>query len=236
LKSFVVLFGLSLLGAAHAAAPCKQPSAPDFSADTPIDERAERKLSRGMVQYISDTAKYVGCVRADDTLEPAAAAQEEYKALHAVIGLIDVYEARVGQSDQLVAEMKRLVSPSARATMDSRIAAAMRAFGSESLPTLNAAAAHVNAGRYDEARAELGTLDTARLTPFERSKAEQILYVISYREEDFAAARDHVQRSIAAGGLSANQKLSARLALTNIDVMLRLQDSTFERIMDERAE
>ena len=234
MKSFVVLFGLSLLGVAHAAAPCEQPSAPQFPAD--IDERAEKRLSRAMVRYISDTAKYMACLRADTNLDPATAAQQEYAALHAVTGLIDVYETRVGHSEEFVAAIKRTVSPAERSAIDRKIAAAERALDNEAIPMLNAAIAHINARRYGEARAAIGELDFESLSPFERSKAEQILFTIAYYEEDFVAAREHVEKSIAAGGLNADERLRARLALTNVDVMLRLQDDAFERVSDERGE
>jgi hypothetical protein len=179
-----------------------------------------------MVRYISDTAEYMACLRADTSLDAATAAQQEYAALHAVIGLIDVYETRIGHSEEFVAAIKRTVSPAERSNIDRKIAAAERALESESIPTLNAAIAHINARRYGEARAAIRELDFKRLTPFERSKAEQILYTIAYYEEDFAAAREHVEKSIAAGGLNAGERLLARLALTNVDVMLRLQRPT----------
>ena len=63
LKSFVVLFALSLLGAAHAVASCEQPSAPQFPANGPIDERAEKRLSRAMVRYISAEVVLSRCYR-----------------------------------------------------------------------------------------------------------------------------------------------------------------------------
>jgi len=233
LKSFVV-FGLSLLGAARAVASCEQPSAPQFPADSLIDERAEKRLSRAIIRHISDTAEYMVCLRADASLDAATAAQREYAALHAVIGLIDVYETRIGRSEVFLAEIKKMVSPAERSAIDRKIAAAELALENEAIPTLNAAIAHINAQRYGEARAAIGELDIKRLTPFERSKAEQILYTIAYYEEDFVAAREHVEKSIAAGGLNADERLRARLALTNVDVMLRFKGDAFERVTEEQ--
>jgi hypothetical protein len=235
-KSFVVLFGLLLTGKAFAAAPCSQPSTPDFPAATPINERADKRLSRETVRYISHTAKYIACLRADTSLDPAMAAQQENQALHAVMSLIDLYETSLGHSEQLVAAIKQLVSPAQRANIDRRIAAAERVLESEAVPTLNAAIAHINARRFGEARAAIGELDFERLNAFERSKAEQILYTIAYYEEDFVVARQHLEKSIVAGGLTADERFRARLALTNVDVMLRLRDSAFERVTEQRGE
>jgi hypothetical protein len=128
------------------------------------------------------------------------------------------------------------VSPAQRAKIDRRIAAAERILESEAVPTLNAAIAHINARRYGEARGEIGELDLERLSPFERSKAEQILYTIAYYEEDYEAARDHLEQSIAAGGLTPDERYRARLAMTNVDVMLRLRDSAFELVTDRHGE
>jgi hypothetical protein len=232
----VVLFGLLLTGTAFAAAPCGQPAAPDFPVGNPIDDRANKKLSREIVRYISATAKYIGCLRADTSLDSAIAAQQENQALYAVTRLIDLYETKLGHSEALIAAIKQLVSPAQRAKIDRRIAAAERILESEAVPTLNAAIAHINARRYGEARGKLGELDLERLSPFERSKAEQILYTIAYYEEDYEAARDHLEQSIAAGGLTPDERYRARLAMTNVDVMLRLRDSAFELVTDRHGE
>jgi hypothetical protein len=66
----VVLFGLLLTGPVYAAAPCSQSTSPDFPATTPIKEHADKRLSRETVRYISDTAKYIACLRADTSLGP----------------------------------------------------------------------------------------------------------------------------------------------------------------------
>jgi hypothetical protein len=230
MRSFVVLFGLCLTGSAFAAG-CKQPSTPDFPAETPIAERAENKLSRDVARYIEDFAKYVGCLRADDSLDPSTVAEKESAAVRDMRGLIDLYETRVGHSDKLIAEIAGSADP---ALLD-RVAATHRARDTEAIATLNVAIADINAGRHAEARAGIGELDFDSLTPFERSKAEQVLYTVAYKEENFEEAREHVQKSIDAGGLSRQEVFNARLALVNIDVMLRLRN-TPERSANQRIE
>jgi hypothetical protein len=227
MRALIVLFGLWLTKAVLAAG-CNQPTAPDVPADIPLGGRAEQKLSREAARYVAASVEYVACLRAEDGADPSTVAQREAAALRDVANLIEVYEIRVGHSDNLIAELSQIAGPTSRATLDRRIAAAQRALESDAIATLNAAIADINAGRYAKARAALGELDLERLTPFERSKAEQVLYTLAYSEEKFVEAREHVQRSIAAGGLSRQESFNARLALVNVDVMLRLRETVSE--------
>jgi hypothetical protein len=200
---------------------CEQPSAPDVPADIAIGSRAEKRLSRQVARFVSDSAKYVSCLRAN-VLDPTTTAQKEAEALHAVTTLFDRYETRVGHSDELVAELTKIGGAVDRSDLR-RAAAIQSAVESDAIQTLNVAIAHINARRFREARAAVGELDLDVLSSFERSKAEQVLYTIAYEEEQFEEAHEHVRRSIAAGGLSADDRFKARLALANIDVMLRLR-------------
>jgi hypothetical protein len=223
----VLLSGLAVLPANAQQAPspfrsgCEQPSAPQVSADIVIGSRPDKKLSRAISRFVSDTAEYVSCLRAD-VVDPTAVAQMESEALHAVMTLFDSYEARVGHSDELISELTEL-GGSVNDSHLRRAAAIQRAMESEAIQTLNTAIAHINAARFGEARAAVGELDFNDLSSFERSKAEQVLYTVAYAEEKFEEAQEHVRRSIAAGGLSADDRFKAQLALTNIDVMLRLR-------------
>jgi hypothetical protein len=233
MRSFVIVLG-SLLTNTALGVTCKQPPPPEIPADAPIAERVEKKLSRDVARFISDSAKYVGCLHAEG-VDPAIA-QKENEALRDVASLIELYETRIGHSDLLIAEVAKIGGPTSQAVLDRRIAAAQAALESDAIQTLNAAIAHINARRYDEARAAVGELDLDRLTPFERSKAEQVLYTIANGEEDFEKAREHVRRSIAAGGLSAYDTFRAKLALTNLDVMLRLRNTSFAGATDPSAQ
>ncbi len=75
---------------------------------------------------------------------------------------------------------------------------------------LNAAVEALNAERYDEATNAIATLDRSSLSPYERSRVEQILFNVAYKQDRFDDARAHLQRAIDAGGLSAQEVAQAR--------------------------
>ncbi len=235
MRSLIVLFGVLLTDAVFAAG-CDQPPAPDVPADIPIGGRAEKKLNREVARYVADTAKYVSCLHVDGSADPSAVGPREAAALRDVARLMELYERHVGHSDNLIVEMSEIAGPASRSTLNRRIAAAQRVLESDAIATLNVAIADINAGRYARARAAVGELDFESLNPFERSKAEQVLYTVAYGEEKFVEAREHVQRAIAAGGLSRQESFNARLALVNIDVMLRLRNGSSERVADQPVE
>jgi hypothetical protein len=54
-------------------------------------------------------------------------------------------------------------------------------------------------------------------SPYEYSTVEQILYVISYTEERYAEAREHLQNAIVAGGLNEEQVANAVRQIRDID-------------------
>jgi len=201
-------------------ADCEQPSAPDVPADVAIGSRADKQLSGEIARFVSASAEYVSCLRGA-VVDPTAVGQKQAEALHAVTTLFDLYETRVGHSDELIAKLTE-IGGAVNSSHLSRAAAIQRAVESDAIQTLNAAIAHINARRFGEARAVVRGLDLEALSSFERSKAEQILYTIAYEEERFEDAQEHVRRSIDAGGLSADDKSKARLALANLDVMLVL--------------
>ena len=70
---------------------------------------------------------------------------------------------------------------------------------------LNAAIAALQAGKQAEARVALARLDATKLSPYERSKVEQILFNVAYAEEDYVEARQHLQNALDAGGLNAQE-------------------------------
>ncbi len=75
---------------------------------------------------------------------------------------------------------------------------------------LNTAIEALNAEKYPEAQAAIGTLNLEKLSPYERSKVEQILFNIAYNQEKYDEARQHLQRSIDAGGLNEQEISQAR--------------------------
>ena len=75
---------------------------------------------------------------------------------------------------------------------------------------LNTAIEALNMEKYAEAQAAIGTLNLEKLSPYERSKVEQILFNIAYNQEKYDEARQHLQRSIDAGGLNEQEISQAR--------------------------
>jgi tetratricopeptide (TPR) repeat protein len=75
---------------------------------------------------------------------------------------------------------------------------------------LNTAIEALNMENYPAAQAALAALQLDKLSPYERSKVEQILFNISYAEEKYDEARQHLQQSIDAGGLNEQEVSQAR--------------------------
>jgi tetratricopeptide (TPR) repeat protein len=75
---------------------------------------------------------------------------------------------------------------------------------------LNAAIEALNMEKYAEAQAAIAELKLDKLSPYERSKVEQILFNISYSQEKYAEARGHLQKAIEAGGLNEQEVSQAR--------------------------
>jgi tetratricopeptide (TPR) repeat protein len=75
---------------------------------------------------------------------------------------------------------------------------------------LNTAIEALNMEKYAEAQAAIGTLSLEKLSPYERSKVEQISFNIAYSQEKYDEARQHLQRSIDAGGLNEQEVSQAR--------------------------
>jgi tetratricopeptide (TPR) repeat protein len=68
----------------------------------------------------------------------------------------------------------------------------------------------MNAEKYAEAQAAIDTLKLDKLSPYERSKVESVLFNIAYVQEKYAEARGHLQKSIDAGGLNEQEVSQAR--------------------------
>ncbi len=75
---------------------------------------------------------------------------------------------------------------------------------------LNEAIELLNTENYSGAAAKIGGLNLDKLSPYERSKVEQILFNISYAQEKFGDARGHLQKAIDAGGLNEQEVQQAR--------------------------
>ena len=83
-----------------------------------------------------------------------------------------------------------------------------------------AAIAALNARDYAGARAAMDELKLERLSPYERSKAEEILFHVAYAEQSYAEAGEHLRLAIAAGGLNEQETRAAEGAIRDIDARL----------------
>jgi tetratricopeptide (TPR) repeat protein len=70
---------------------------------------------------------------------------------------------------------------------------------------LNEAIEFINNDQYDAARAALAELKLDTLSPYERSRVEQIFATIDQAQEKYDGARTHFQAAIAAGGLNEQE-------------------------------
>lgn len=75
---------------------------------------------------------------------------------------------------------------------------------------LNEAIELLNMENYAGAQARLAELRLDRLSPYERSRVEQIFFQISYASERYDEARGHLEQAIAAGGLAETEVQSLR--------------------------
>jgi tetratricopeptide (TPR) repeat protein len=64
---------------------------------------------------------------------------------------------------------------------------------------------YLNAEDYNNALATLNKLKMDRLSPYERSRVEQIFFQIAYQQEKYEQARQHLLKSIQAGGLNEQE-------------------------------
>jgi tetratricopeptide (TPR) repeat protein len=68
----------------------------------------------------------------------------------------------------------------------------------------------LNMENFAGAAQKIATLKLDKLSPYERSTTEQILFQIAYSQEKYAEARDHLQKAIDAGGLNEQQVSDAK--------------------------
>ena len=81
---------------------------------------------------------------------------------------------------------------------------------------LNEALEHLKAEHPAEARASLGQLNLERLSPYERSRVEQLYAAIARTEEKYGEAREHLGKAIESGGLNEQEASSARFQIAQL--------------------
>lgn len=75
---------------------------------------------------------------------------------------------------------------------------------------LNAAIEALGKEHYGEAAAAIATVEGSRLSPYERSRLEQIRFNLAFAKGNHDEARAHLEAAIAAGGLNAQEIEQAR--------------------------
>jgi len=104
------------------------------------------------------------------------------------------------------------------------LAQAKQEEGKKSAPTvdattgkrLNEALGHLEAGRNAEAKAALAKLNLERLSPYERSRVEQIFAAVAHAQDDTASARKHLGLALASGGLNDLEMSAVRFQLAQL--------------------
>lgn len=81
---------------------------------------------------------------------------------------------------------------------------------------LSEAIEFANQKQYAEAKATIGKLSFDKLSPYERSRAEQILASIAVDEDDYDAALLHIRNAIQSGGLSEPEIAQSEFQIAQI--------------------
>jgi tetratricopeptide (TPR) repeat protein len=81
---------------------------------------------------------------------------------------------------------------------------------------LKAAVAELQEQHYAQAEAELGELNMDHLSPYERSRAEQLFAVAEQLLGHYEGAREHLKQAIASGGLNDQEVSTARFQLARL--------------------
>jgi TolA-binding protein len=74
----------------------------------------------------------------------------------------------------------------------------------------------LNADNYAGAKAAVAKLKLDSLSPYERSRTEQILATIDSAQDNYAGARSHLQAAIAAGGLNEKEMQDTRYQIAQM--------------------
>lgn len=82
--------------------------------------------------------------------------------------------------------------------------------------TLTAAIEFLNNDKNAEARAKLAELTLDRLSPYERSRVEQMFFSLDVQEENYDGARQHMEAAINSGGLNDQEISQGRYQLAQL--------------------
>lgn len=81
---------------------------------------------------------------------------------------------------------------------------------------LNAAIEFLTDENFSAAKAAIGKLDLETLSPYERSRVEQILASIAHSQDDYPGARKHLEAALAAGGLNTQEVTQIRFQIAQL--------------------
>jgi len=82
--------------------------------------------------------------------------------------------------------------------------------------TLTEAIEFLNNDQNAQARAKLGELALDRLSPYERSRVEQMFFSLDVQEENYPGARQHMEAAINSGGLNDQEISQGRYQLAQL--------------------
>ena len=74
----------------------------------------------------------------------------------------------------------------------------------------------LNAENYPLAKQAISKLSLDKLSPYERSRTEQILATIASAQDNYDSARNHLQAAIAAGGLNEKEISDTRYQIAQM--------------------
>ncbi len=81
---------------------------------------------------------------------------------------------------------------------------------------LNAAIEFLNDNNFNAAKGAIGKLDLETLSPYERSRVEQILASIAHSQDDYPGARKHLEAALTAGGLNVQEVTQIRFQIAQL--------------------
>src|SRR5688572_11171272 len=97
--------------------------------------------------------------------------------------------------------------------------AAAATTGKEAGKVMKKAIEFMDKDDYKSARNLLTGIATEDLSPFDLSSLERIWFSIEYTEGNYAAARQHLQKSIDSGGMNESQISQARFQMAQIYIV-----------------
>lgn len=202
----------------------------DFDRDGDTDADDARNLERSTRELLADIQRgdLVATIEKRETAEYSAA--DYFRELHGlgyeeVVALaerpgMEEYLATLREQRKREACAQRGRWPSTRVRCEGDAVPQPHIGTVQTGQAFAAAIEALNARDYAGARAAIDELNLERLSPYERSKAEEVLFHVAYAEQSYPEAREHLRLAIAAGGLNEQETRAAEGAIRGIDARL----------------